>query len=101
MSKSRKFNIISVVFLLLDFSHKPKHKTTETMAGGMRSVDLSDPEIQQAWQEVRNDASDSNWSVNNFDVENHFENFLSFSSGFSLRTVTEEKLCWVAKVQVV
>ena len=33
------------------------------MAGGMRSVDLSNPEIQQAWQEVRNDASDSNWFV--------------------------------------
>ena len=31
------------------------------MAGGLRSVNLSDPEIQQAWQEVRNDAAESNW----------------------------------------
>jgi len=31
------------------------------MSGGSRSVDLSSPDIQQAWQEVRNDSSDTNW----------------------------------------
>ena len=33
------------------------------MTGAMRSVDLSNPEIQEAWQDVRNDASGSNWFV--------------------------------------
>ncbi|CAF3152083.1 unnamed protein product [Rotaria socialis] len=31
------------------------------MAGPKRSVDLSSVEIQEAWQQVRNDASDDNW----------------------------------------
>jgi hypothetical protein len=31
------------------------------MSGGKRSVDLSNPDIQEAWQEVRNDASKTNW----------------------------------------
>lgn len=31
------------------------------MAGSKRSVDLSSAEIQDAWQEVRNDANDANW----------------------------------------
>jgi hypothetical protein len=31
------------------------------MAAGKRSVDLSNPDILEAWQEVRNDAADTNW----------------------------------------
>jgi hypothetical protein len=31
------------------------------MSGGKRSVDLSNADIQEAWQEVRNDKSDTNW----------------------------------------
>jgi len=31
------------------------------MSGGKRSVDLSNKDIQSAWQEVRNDASETNW----------------------------------------
>jgi hypothetical protein len=31
------------------------------MAGGKRSVDLSNTEIQEAWQEVRSDGSETNW----------------------------------------
>ncbi|UJR31106.1 hypothetical protein I4U23_018614 [Adineta vaga] len=31
------------------------------MAGAKRSVDLSNADIQQAWQDVRNDAADTNW----------------------------------------
>ena len=31
------------------------------MAGAKRSVDLSSADIQQAWQDVRNDGADTNW----------------------------------------
>ncbi len=31
------------------------------MAGGKRSVDLSSADIQEAWQEVRSDKSETNW----------------------------------------
>jgi hypothetical protein len=34
------------------------------MAGVKRSVDLSKTDIQEAWQEVRNDAADTNWYEN-------------------------------------